>query len=444
MIHADVVVLDRAGEDANMVEEILRGSDTVILDSTDPRILDQILSNPAPLVSHASSALEWRNESKRTDVLVDAHKGPICWGVILDVTKTVQEGTTAVVVIKSGTVRLGQFFVAGSGFGKVTNIWSASAGGSLTHATPGMLVRIGRLVKNDEYTGDFAPDDNFFVFPKERAWRLAFHRQRIEWLNTFQTDGSKLDHVGFEMDANIENPRFDDRRAPTDDVGQKGRLQEYLESNGSILVSPVSERAERESGEVEKRWKSRQEARIEAKKLAMKFADSEKKEMHKLRQLIHKGVVEEETREDIEAAPISASTESARTLPAARPLPVSAPVIPVIAKTKSVSQFDALLDELEILEEEFSVKIPVVHGGIGPVSPTDVVHAEIESKYSPCCVYVVGGAGVLPQATSNAGIEVVNMESVDEMISHVRDRILALKRRVSRRRYLGKLKNLHS
>jgi translation initiation factor IF-2 len=99
-----------------------------------------------------------------------------------------------------------------------------------------------------------------------------------------------------------------------------------------------------------------------------------------------------------------------------------------------------VLDELEQLEAEFEVKIPVVHGGIGPVSPNDVVHAEIESKYGPCCIYVVGGAGVLPQATSDAGISIVDFESVDDLVGHVRDRILTVKRKASRGRYIGKLR----
>ena len=398
------------------------------------------------------AAVEHRAEIKRTDVLVDAHKAPSSWSVILDVEKNLQQGTTALILVKSGTVRVGSYFVAGSGFGKVVNIYCAESGASLKFATPGMVVRVGRLIRNEEYTGDFAPDDNLFIFSsRERAWRLAFHRQRIEWLNSFQTDGPRLDSHAFELDSNLDNPktqnieglRTSDSSAEKavrygssfPDKDTKERYSEYLEQE-SILVPPYEARAAAESLKVETRWKQRQDARIAAKREAFEREATEKKHMHQLRQLIHKGSIDKEVEGSRRPTMVKASEQTS-----SGPLPVSQPVVPVIVKTKSVSQFDAVLDELEALEKEFGVKIPVVHGGIGPVSPTDVVHAEVESKFGPCCIYTLE-VETLPECRTNTGVDVIPTENMEDLIGHVRGRIMSLKKRSGRNAYLRKLRRI--
>lgn len=43
------------------------------------------------------------------------------------------------------------------------------------------------------------------------------------------------------------------------------------------------------------------------------------------------------------------------------------PVLAIILKTKNLGLFDAIQDELAKLEEEFGMRLPIVHGGIGPV-----------------------------------------------------------------------------
>ena len=455
VMHSDVVVTTE--EMVRDVEGLLPepGRKIVVSDPVDSvekiesLLTDGIspLPRKGPVVCEA--ALEHKKETKRTDVLVDAHKAPSSWSVILDVEKNLQQGTTALILVKTGTVRIGSYFVAGSGFGKIVNMYCAETGRSLEFASPGMVVRVGRLIRNEEYTGDFAPDDNLFVFSsKERAWRLAFHRQRIEWLNTFQTDGPRLDVHAFELDSNLANPKTQNFHGRGEDemnaeravrfgatlldTETRQRYSEYLEQE-SILVPPYEAKAAAESEKVETRWKQRQEARIAAKKEAIARAAAEKKHMHELRQLIHKGSIDEEVsgaRARIKDEPIEA-----------KELPVSKPVIPVIVKTKSVSQFDAVLDELEALETKFGVKIPVVHGGIGPVSPTDVVHAEIESKFGPCCIYTLQ-VETLPECRTNTGVDVVPTDCVEDLVGHVRGRIANLKKRSGRNAYLRKLRRI--
>jgi hypothetical protein len=134
--NSDMIVADE--ESALLIEEL--GADTSRIVDSEDLLVERLLG----LVTEPSSpplptpADTYRNETKRTDILVDAHKKPSCWGIILDVQKTMQEGTTALVLIKSGTVAIGQHFVAGSGFGRVTNIWSPS-GEQLMHALYGRL-----------------------------------------------------------------------------------------------------------------------------------------------------------------------------------------------------------------------------------------------------------------------------------------------------------------
>ena len=373
----------------------------------------------------SASAIEYRSEKKRTDVLVEAEKGPSASGVILDVTKTAQEGTTALLLVKSGRIRLGQNFVAGSGFGKVTNILNVR-NEPLAEAVPGTVVRVGKIIKNEEYTGDFAPDDNLLVLPRERAWRLAFHRQRIEWLNSFQTEGKRLQVDSFQLDSALSNSRHHLDVSPSFSssrplVTKKIEI-EMVDANASILIEPENSsgftaRAAKESEKVITRWQRREEARIQAKLEQATNTEKERLQLHNIRHLLYTG----------KPAPQSSSPASSLLKPPSNdtvdllPLPTSLPVIPIIVKTGSVSDFDSVLDELELLQLEFNVKLPVVHGGIGPVTQNDIVHADIESKTSLCPIYMLNTSS-LPHCTLNTA-QLVNLSSVSELIADVRLRI---------------------
>eukprot|EP00923_Selenidium_pygospionis_P044591 GHVN01077083.1.p1 GENE.GHVN01077083.1~~GHVN01077083.1.p1 ORF type:complete len:779 (-),score=196.10 GHVN01077083.1:179-2515(-) len=64
-------------------------------------------------------------------------------------------------------------------------------------------------------------------------------------------------------------------------------------------------------------------------------------------------------------------------------------VLPIILKTPTASTFDVLSDCLFDIEDEFNVRLPIVYGGVGQVTPTDVNHAEVESRYSVCPIYAM-------------------------------------------------------
>ena len=458
LANADLVLVVSEDPDSDLVEMVdpkkvayvdpsIDGLDTFIA----AHLRSAVASPMSALV--CEEALKMKNEPKRTDVLVDCDKAPIASAVILDVEKSIQQGTTALILVKRGSIVLGQNFVAGSGFGKVTNIWSVDDA-PLKVATPGMVVKVGKLVKNEEYTGDFAPDDYLFVFPRERAWRLAFHRQRIEWLNSFQTDGKKLE-IPFELDAANENQRSDAAQLEPENVRaeqavrwghdlddfrkiwERRRFKTLSETNGSILVEPVTDEealAAKESAKVVGRWSRREEQRAKAKQEQMEQETVERREMYRLRKLIHGHEVKEVDSREVEPKPVKEELGD--------PLPESRPVIAIIVKTGSVSTFDSVMDELELLEREHGIKLPIVHGGIGPVTPNDLVHAEIESRYSPCPVYTLG-TSVLPQCTSEDS-QVVKFDSVEDLIADVKLRLRAVKRKSSRNQYTAHLRRKFS
>nr|BAN64247.1 small GTP-binding and elongation factor Tu GTP binding domain containing protein [Babesia bovis] len=66
---------------------------------------------------------------------------------------------------------------------------------------------------------------------------------------------------------------------------------------------------------------------------------------------------------------------------------IGRPVVPVILRANFVGSFDALLDGFEQLELRYNVRIPVVHGGLGAVTPSDVVQADIGNKFGCCLIY---------------------------------------------------------
>lgn len=446
-----------------------------------------------------------------SDVLVDFQKKPSCRCVILDVEKTVQEGTVALVLIQEGVLKIGQSFVAGTGFGKVTNIWNGDS--RCDSASEGMLVRVGRI-KGD---GLMNPDDYLYVFPKERAWRLSFHRQRIELLNSFQTSGDTQVNLQEDKDTEedthtqVDSHTQVQTHTQTEASNTVKRLREVLKANGSIFVPPVSvhhthaihterpnshakslhgvENVYRDSPppptegphdaypahsdvslsntKIELRWSRRKEARIAYKMAEAAKAAEMKAEMHKIRQLVHHGEIPtpnahtgehtdksgvSATDVDTEAPPavcVDAKTPngpaSTRALCVDKPgLPVSLPVISLIVKTKSISQYESVLDELEAIEFEFDVKLPIVYGGIGPVCLNDVLHAQIEQRAAvgkiDFAIYTIGVDPLVGAA--GEGVHVVKFKSVAQLGDEIRMRAIALKRSVEKRKYIGRLKQV--
>ncbi|SBS88050.1 translation initiation factor IF-2, putative [Plasmodium ovale] len=119
------------------------------------------------------------------------------------------------------------------------------------------------------------------------------------------------------------------------------------------------------------------------------------------------------------------------------------PVIPIIIRTNYVGMFDIFLDEFENLQKKYNVKISVVHGGIGPITPNDVVHAEVESNYGYCCIYAFN-VKILPDSVKQAVLSNVVIKQFDvftDLIDDVVQRIKNIKALIAHNMYVRSLKS---
>uniref|UniRef100_A0A3B0MHX5 50S ribosome-binding GTPase/Elongation factor Tu GTP binding domain/Translation-initiation factor 2, putative n=1 Tax=Theileria annulata TaxID=5874 RepID=A0A3B0MHX5_THEAN len=62
-------------------------------------------------------------------------------------------------------------------------------------------------------------------------------------------------------------------------------------------------------------------------------------------------------------------------------------IIPIILRVNYMSILEIILNGLEEIEKEYNVRIPLIHGGIGPIIPIDIVQAQIGNKFTYCPVY---------------------------------------------------------
>ncbi|VUZ98659.1 translation initiation factor IF-2, putative [Plasmodium vivax] len=136
------------------------------------------------------------------------------------------------------------------------------------------------------------------------------------------------------------------------------------------------------------------------------------------------------------------SQESSTAEPVELP-PKNCPVIPIIIRTNYVGMFDIFLDEFENLQKMHNVKISVVHGGIGPITPNDVVHAEVESNFGYCCIYAFQ-VKVLPDSVKQSVLSNIVIKQFDvftDLIDDVVNRIKNIKALIAHNMYVRSLKN---
>lgn len=172
------------------------------------RTIDALPAVPSksvkPPTSTPGESKACRNVTRRTDYLMGIESSPTCVALVVDVERGSETGEKVVtVIVRSGRLSVGQFFVVGTAFGRITHLSVAS--GVEGHnwyqaesATVGMAAQVmGFRIK--KLGGDCAPDDILFTLPRERAWRLGAHRRRIEELTMVQTAGSPIE-VPWEHD----------------------------------------------------------------------------------------------------------------------------------------------------------------------------------------------------------------------------------------------------
>ncbi len=135
--------------------------------------------------------------------------------MVLEVGKDDIFGRHMTVLVKDGDIKLNDFFVAGTAFGRVKRMYQAGENFKkrLDHAIVGQCVSItgiwkhrgeGNLTPN---AIGVAPDDLFYCLPKVRAWRIVEYRRSIEQLAACQVSGPPLEFA-WEAESPLVNFRW--------------------------------------------------------------------------------------------------------------------------------------------------------------------------------------------------------------------------------------------
>lgn len=182
-----------------------------------------------------------------------------------------------------------------------------------------------------------------------------------------------------------------------------------------------TEEADIDNSRLRARWQWRDEARWEEeqrqqglKDMEKKFAEEARAEIFGKARSSRSGGGAGATSEDSQNVALENSS-SVVPLP-----PKNSVIVPLILKTRTVSQFDVIMDELERVEVEYNVRVVIVHGGIGPVIPRDVVHAEVEKHYGFCPIYAFQ-VGVNPMAIGQANAQKIDIRRLDVFTDLVAD-----------------------
>mmetsp|Transcript_115720 Transcript_115720/g.225207 ORF Transcript_115720/g.225207 Transcript_115720/m.225207 type:complete len:442 (+) Transcript_115720:3-1328(+) len=201
-----------------------------------------------------------------------------------------------------------------------------------------------------------------------------------------------------------------------------------------------TEEADIETSRLRARWRWRDEARWEEEKRQGNLKDMEKKLAEEAREEIfgkRRSSRNEDTASEDEEGAVLQSSSSVVSLP-----PRHTVIVPLILKTRTVSQFDVIMDELERVEAEYNVRVVIVHGGIGPVIPKDVVHAEVEKHYGFCPIYAFQ-VGVNPVAVGQADAQQIDIRRLDvftDLVADVSERCERIHSKSRLQRYAATLK----
>lgn len=536
------VDLTREAEDAIPISALYRQNLEALIAKVEATAsgLPQLPLRPAqPLTITPGEAQNCRHVPRRTDFLVGVDAAPTAVALILEVSKAGEEQGEMVLtaLVRMGRLVVGQFFVAGTAFGRITNL-SVATGLERNrlwlkcdHASVGVAVQLTGL-RTRKVGGDCAVDDLIIVLPRERAWRLCEHRQRIEQLMACQVFGPPLE-VAWENDAQIQSrtqaaferedvehpekhsgsaydrrweqpaveevsglaPAFsnasrrefqspfqpssgDSERAPReasppplasrfqvlqpsgDDYkaaeegqpdapgsGRGRRSRRRVAASGAWSADPETVQPEREFIYYTDRQSWNEEAEIDTKRLQARWQGrdqdrwEEERRQEQMRQE-EQEMVERVRREafgevalsEDEAPEQDSGDEEGPVVPLPRR---KVQVIPIILKTKSVSQFDMLMEEIDRVQESYGVRIVIVHGGLGPVIPKDIVHAEVEKRYGYCPIYAFQ-VGANPSAVGQADAEQIDIRRFDvftELIDDLTERCERIREKRSLAQY---------
>ncbi|KAK2198158.1 bifunctional P-loop containing nucleoside triphosphate hydrolase/Small GTP-binding protein domain/Translation initiation factor IF- 2/Translation initiation factor IF- 2 [Babesia duncani] len=343
---------------------------------------------------------------RRTNSLVTTGKPPSAICFILEVEKTHSHGIVLTVLVRHGNLVEGNWFLAGTEYGRIEAIYPTNKPiipeNKLSHVSVGYAVKI-RGLKNLNGT---SVDDLLLVVPQLDAYRLSCYRKNIQTLQSHQTSGPPL-NVYWAM--NVKQPeqfyRNVDKQDTIDSAPPSTDPEPFTIDSAPPSTDPEPRSIYLKPIEEEDTYGAEMEERNEQLRRRWKIKSP------KIHPLPSKP---KDTRYE------SLTPETGKL------------VIPVILRTNHVGMLDTLLDAIEHLEKEFDLRIPLVHGGIGPISPNDIVQAEIANKFTPCPVYAFQ-VPILQDAAKHAVINKVVIKQFNvyfDLINEVRERC----KRITRRR----------
>eukprot|EP00397_Hematodinium_sp_SG-2012_P008992 GEMP01009064.1.p1 GENE.GEMP01009064.1~~GEMP01009064.1.p1 ORF type:complete len:843 (+),score=244.17 GEMP01009064.1:195-2531(+) len=498
-------------------------------------LVEQVVHLPrqwrAPLEMSASpkgAFAKYKHLKRRTDYLTGLEVQPIAILVVLEVEKTADRGTMLTCVVQYGMLSVGHYFVAGSSFGRVTNIYEGDDEVNvkpLQTCLPKTAVRVTGV--RYKYGGDVAPDDLLIAYPRERAWRLSEHRRRIEELNEAQASGPLID-VPWVLDNSKRTEADFDReeimhpekhhplayRSAVDEYGTEAGTAKVFtttshaafhnkttsNNNGKPLPKPsiyvcsddeveeedegVVEHAKQQGGRKSTRAKlasasrkpdaeARSDTTTDGSSSSTKHAkfvyytdrttwteeadrDTQDTQTRWEKKNVKRWQDQEHQRKLAETAKKMADQHRREVLglpPRKEPEPTepaydntvpvdNSPVISVILKTKNMGTFDTIMSEFDTLGEKYGMRIPIVHGGIGPVAPRDVVHGEVEQKYGYCPIYAfqVGTHPDAVTAAEKSQIQIKEFHVFTELCADLEKRLAKVQRKIQQTQYASQLK----
>jgi translation initiation factor IF-2 len=410
---------------------------------------------------------EYFTLKRRTDFHVGVEEKPKCIGIVLDVSHS-GEGKKLLVNMKKGSMKVGDYFVAGTVYGKVKTLEES-----------GTVVTITGI-----RTGDCTNDDLLMGFGgcRERAHRLSAYRERISMLNDLQVDGPPL-KFQFALDASMdeavkrsENEQLyrekqeDNLKRVVEAEEEEGRENNEgtefgavpdFRSMGSIYVESIKEKAERIAreknipGESSGGRKSRRKRDSSAYHVEDDHDDDDDHDvLGRVRQsnerLIQRWGEKDEQRmrmREVTNQRFNADKKDVRDLHESvfdlkssvlpDEIPVSLPVIPIILKCSSAGTFTALMDEIESIAAEYNCKLPIVHGGLGMVNSLDLDHAIAEKQYGYCPVYgvSVGCSSTAQVKAQDERIAIKSYQVFTDVIQDIRMRCKSVTGKVEKIKY---------
>ncbi|CDR97688.1 small GTP-binding and elongation factor Tu GTP binding domain containing protein, putative [Babesia bigemina] len=422
------------------------------------------------------------NFIRRTNCLVSSGAPPIAVCFVLELERTHSFGVVMTVAVRHGVLIEGCYFVAGTEYGRVSGIYPphgrVAPDTKMERAAVGRTVRVTGL-KTVEGT---SADDLLLVLPQHEAFRLSQYRREVQLLRSQQVEGPPLEvpwavllqpkedaGYGASSDSHCapEKSEFGSTEnrsgaatATHDDAFPSTSIylhpvEDTVSDNGDIVVETDYEACDQthsdysESGQQATPTEdggggddyNEVDELVEEEEAGCDpsgEADASPHEMWASKVEEQNKALLERWRSKLPPPPTKSKTPKAHggiEPPAVTP-EMGRPVIPVILRANFVGTFDALLDGFEALEKKHRVRIPVVHGGLGSVSPNDIVQADIGNKFGHCPVYAFQ-VPVLNDAIKHAVINHVTVKQFNvysDLLADVERRCEGAVRRLEEKR----------